>query len=399
MKLSKSNNRRVFCAEGPGNAVATHKSWKEGKRYPGEFSLTFSGQVESYCAKIDASLYMVSYNTQEEDVTDGKFRIQHLPKPFQNPTGIRFHLGEIYHTTKLAIKAIRFGADTFISNYDTPHRYIFLILRLFSIKVVPILHCTLWPKGYPPQSKLKRLLLKLGSYYYRFGTHGIICVSPECARQVADITNGKSAPLHQIRAQYLAEQFENIDPVPPHEQRPFRILFVGRVIAYKGVFDILDMAQALEAQAPGRVAWDICGNGPDLDKLIQQCNQKGLDKIVSIHGWTDPEKQIEKYGTAHASIVPTRNSFEEGFAMTAVEAVLFGRPIITNPVVPAAEVLAPAAVIAETNNVASYVEEILNLIDDKDLYRQKVEACSSLSEAFFDRGNGLTAVLEKALKT
>ena len=47
--------------------------------------------------------------------------------------------------------------------------------------------------------------------------------------------------------------------------------------------------------------------------------------------------------------------------MTAAEAILVGRPVITNSVVPALEVLRPACVEARTNDVDSYVAAILKL--------------------------------------
>jgi glycosyltransferase involved in cell wall biosynthesis len=91
--------------------------------------------------------------------------------------------------------------------------------------------------------------------------------------------------------------------------------------------------------------------------------------------------------------VPTRSSFIEGLAMTAAEAVLAGRPVITNPVVPALEVLRPACVQAETNNVESYVEAIMSLVGDANRYRSLCRACADLQEQFYDREQGLRAIL------
>ena len=54
--------------------------------------------------------------------------------------------------------------------------------------------------------------------------------------------------------------------------------------------------------------------------------------------------------------------------MTAAEAILAGRPLITSPVVPALEVLRPACVAARTDDVDSYVEGVLKLIGDREHY-------------------------------
>ena len=85
--------------------------------------------------------------------------------------------------------------------------------------------------------------------------------------------------------------------------------------------------------------------------------------------------------------------------MTAAEAVLAGRPVITNPVVPALEVLRPACVEAQTNEVDSYVTAILKLIHDPDRYRALCSACPQLQGQFYDRSRGLAMVLKKIIES
>jgi hypothetical protein len=76
---------------------------------------------------------------------------------------------------------------------------------------------------------------------------------------------------------------------------------------------------------------------------------------------------------------------------------LAGRPVITNPAVPALEILRPASVEAKTNDVDSYVDAILKLIDSPGHYQSLCEACPPLQGQFYDRDQGLTAVLGRVL--
>ena len=86
--------------------------------------------------------------------------------------------------------------------------------------------------------------------------------------------------------------------------------------------------------------------------------------------------------------------------MTAAEAILFGRPVITNPVVPALEVLRRACVEAKTDDVESYMEAVLRIATDANLYAQVCAACANYQAQFFDRDNfGLSAVLKRALSS
>jgi glycosyltransferase involved in cell wall biosynthesis len=211
------------------------------------------------------------------------------------------------------------------------------------------------------------------------------------------VAGAKARPRAQIRAQFDPAFFEAIPPPPPPEQRPFRIMFVGRVTRSKGVFDILEMAQAVEARAPGRVRWTLCGTGDDIEELKQHRARLALQDVVDIRGWTSLEDLARVYAQSHCAIVPTRSSFIEGLAMTAAEAALAGRPVITNPVVPALEIIAPAAIACRTDEPQSYVAEILKLIDDPARYNRLAAAARESAKPFLDRRYGLTAVLKEVL--
>jgi glycosyltransferase involved in cell wall biosynthesis len=215
---------------------------------------------------------------------------------------------------------------------------------------------------------------------------------------VEQVTRGRHGPLYQYRAQYRREYFTQIPPPPPFEQRPFQIMFIGRVCRAKGVFDIVEMARKLEARIPGQVRWEIVGGGVDLEKLRRRTRELGLDSIVNFRGWTPLSELIGIYGESHAVIVPTTSEFNEGLAMTAAEAILAGRPLISNPVVPALELLRPASVEARTNDVDSYAEGVLKLMSDRDYYEALSRACPECAEPFYDREQGLQAILKLVIE-
>ena len=174
-------------------------------------------------------------------------------------------------------------------------------------------------------------------------------------------------------------------------------MFIGRVNRSKGVFDILEIARRIEESHPGLIRWEICGRGPHFDELKSRCQELGLERTFQLRGWTSLEDLVGVYARCHAAIVPTRSDFIEGLAMTAVEAILAGRPLITNPVVPALELLRPACVAARTDDVDSHHEAVLKLATDAELYARLCRACPDLRAPFYDRHYGLTAVLKRAL--
>ena len=168
------------------------------------------------------------------------------------------------------------------------HYFIFSLFQLVGIKTVIVLHNTVWPSGYPPSRFVPRLIGRLDSLFFRWLPIATIGVSPECIRQVAQLTNGRHTPLFQIRAQFHRGYFRAIPPPPPHDQRPFKIVYVGRITRNKGVYDILEIAKRIEAQAPRRTQWEICGSGPDLEAIRRLHGEIDLKETVVIRGWMSP---------------------------------------------------------------------------------------------------------------
>jgi glycogen(starch) synthase len=390
---------RIFNSAGPGDVITAHGFWKRKEHCPTEVTLTYSSQLEQFCEDIGAEAYIVSYHPRKEFLKDGAITLEHRPRPFPGAEGVMYHLAAILYGLGLLATAVRFRADVAVIDSGSTYYFVTTLFRLMGIRVIPVLYNTLWPNGFPPTGRIPRAILKLDSFYYRYVPTAILGISPECTRHVEQITRGRHAPLYQIRAQFPREYFEQIPAPPPFDQRPFQIMFIGRVNRIKGVFDILEMAQKVEARAPGQVRWEICGSGPDLEELERRCSEMKLQSIVSIRGWTSLSDLREVYARSHAAIVPTRSSFGEGLAMTAVEAILAGRPVITNPVVPALEILRPACVAGRTNDVDSHVEGVMKLIDDREYYESLRRACPELREPFYDREQGLTAVLKRVIGT
>jgi glycosyltransferase involved in cell wall biosynthesis len=209
------------------------------------------------------------------------------------------------------------------------------------------------------------------------------------------VTNGIHGPLYQFTPQFEPSHF--IPKEPPLFSNRFKLLFAGRIAADKGVFDLLQIMKIVEKSLPGRVTLDVCGDGPDLNDLRSRCKNDDLDHIVNIPGFTAPERLRRLLISSHASIVPTRSGFAEGMAMTVIEPILMARPVITNGVVPALELLHPACIEAKTDNVESYASAIINLATSPELYAQLRSACFSLRSQFFDRSKSSQSALREAL--
>jgi glycogen synthase len=388
--------RVFYAASGPGDIIESHRRWIRNEHNPTEVSVTFSSQVEDFCRDLNAEAYLVSTHARVEVLTEGPFTLEHRPK--QAHRGARYHLDEVLYGIKLLFTARRFRANVALIDSGATHYFVLTLFRLFGIRVIPILYNTLWPSAFPPRKPAQRLVQWLDKWFWRRGPSAVVALSPECERQVNQVRGtSRRYPILQVRPLFRPEYFAKIPPPPPHRQRPFRVMFIGRINRIKGVFDILEIARKIEDGQPGLVRWEICGRGKDFDELVERHRQLGLGEVVNIRGWTSLDDLREVYGRSHASIVPTRSTFSEGLAMTAAEAILAGRPLITNPVVPALEVLRPACEAAKTNDPESHLQAVLRLANDGELYDRLAGACRALTTQFYDPHQALASVLKQAV--
>src|SRR5690349_20304342 len=260
---------RIFYAAGPGRVIDAHKDWERGTHHPNEVALTYSGQFADYCREEGAKAYVVSSNPDRRIYRNGNFVLEHRPKLMPSATGICYHLSETLYGLSLFAAALRFKSSIAVLSHGTTHPFIMSLFRVSGMRVVPVLHNTLWPAGKAlPHGRLQEAISKLNGVFFRFFTTATICISPTCKRQVQSLGGHN---IHLMLPQFRREYFDHIPPPPEHNARPFRIAFAGRIEAAKGVFDILEAARLIETERPGAVQWEICGDGPELDTFREQC--------------------------------------------------------------------------------------------------------------------------------
>jgi glycogen(starch) synthase len=387
---------RIFYAAGPGQLVDAHKHWRQGAADPNVIAMTYSGQFADFCKSLDANVCMVSHGRPAKSCDDGKFVVMQRPKQEFARGGIGYHLAEMVYGIRLVAEALKFKADFAVVHSSSTHFFMLSLFRLAGIKIIPVLHNTLWPTGFPQTSGVRKIIRRLDAHFFRNSAHATLGVSPECLRQVR-ILSGLASPerLIELRGQFSRAYFAAIPP-PPSRMRPFRVMFSGRIVESKGVFDLIEIARTIEEREPSLVKWDVCGTGPDVDQLRFRRDAAGLQEIVELHGRVLPPQMSEILARNHASIVPTKSSFGEGMALSAIEPMLANRPVITSAVVPAWEVLGGACLKAEVDDVESYVAHVLKLAKSPAAYQSAVNACARVKEPFLNGKMGFAAALKRA---
>lgn len=391
--------KRVFYAAGPGDVIRAHRHWTRDEPDPTQLPTAYSNEFCDFCRAIGAEAYIVSSHQNKRIVEVGSITLEHRPKPRPSSSGLAYHLFELVYAYSLLRTAVRFRAKWAFFHSGSAHFFSLSAFRLLGIRVVVLLHNTLWPTGHPPSGRVQRLVAQLNSMFFRWAATAVVGVSPECIRQVNELTGGDHrAGLYEMRPHYYRQIFHKI-PSPPSFDRenPLVILWSGRMEDTKGALEVLEIARLVEQRAPGRVRWQVVGDGSGADRFLSTREKLGLNQVVLYLGWQYPAELLEIVGRTHATIVPTKSSFAEGLAKTAVESILSGRPVITSKIVPALELFRPACLEAKPDDPASYADLILHLIDAPNHYCHLSQACLGLQEQFFEEEFRMRSVLKQVI--
>jgi glycosyltransferase involved in cell wall biosynthesis len=371
--------RYFYATAAPADFISDYHSWREKMDNTVEVSVTFSSQILDFVASRGGTCLMVSGHPNRRTLADDGVEIIHFPKP--EARGLRWHFWEIVHGFQLLRRALAYRPDIALVDSGTTAFWVMLLFRLTGARLLVILHNALYPAGIEPLG-LKKLRLQVQRWALRRAD--CLGVSPECVRQAG--TGRVFQPL--FRRAY----FDQI--APSKRQGSFNVLYVGRIVENKGALDIPRIARVVEQARPGLVRWIVVGDGKDLPRLRR--DSEGLP--IDILGWRASADQITARSSCHAVIVPTRTDFAEGFSMAAVEGVLSGRPVITNAIVPALEVIRPACVEVEANNIEAYAAAVLALASDEDYWARLIRECDALKPAFFDEENALSRAIDRVLR-
>ena len=118
----------------------------------------------------------------------------------------------------------------------------------------------------------------------------------------------------------------NADSVP-HERRPNLILFLGRLEAAKGIFELLEAVAALRAALPD-VRLVCAGDGQRI-AVAHYAERLGIAEAVKFTGWVGPSGKRALLETAAVFALP---SYDEALPNGLCEAMAAGVPAVVSPV-------------------------------------------------------------------
>ena len=140
----------------------------------------------------------------------------------------------------------------------------------------------------------------------------------------------------------------------------FRILFVSRLIARKGVQDFLPCYKSLCEEYGDRISLRIVGDGPFREELERMTDELGIRKNVIFEGQKTKAELPEYYSNADLFVFP---SHKEGMPNVVLEAMSYGLPILMTPCEGSKELINKNGYAI---SVSDFNEKIKELMADED---------------------------------
>lgn len=157
-----------------------------------------------------------------------------------------------------------------------------------------------------------------------------------------------------------------------------QFLFLGRIGARKGAFDLLRAFRALPPALRERARLVLAGDG-QVDEL--RAEARDLESLVTVHSWIDATQRDELLMASDVFVLP---SHHEGVPMAMLEAMAHGLPVIATPVggIPDAVTTEVEGILIEPGNEAAITQALGRFIEDESLRLAYGRAARARAEQF-----------------
>jgi glycosyltransferase involved in cell wall biosynthesis len=152
----------------------------------------------------------------------------------------------------------------------------------------------------------------------------------EASSVVITLSNGWADFVHAFAPQARVAVVPNSVPLPaPSNAReePQRVLFLGRLEAAKGVFELLAAGARLAPRFPDLRL--VFGGDGDADALRRRAAELGIGDRIELLGWIGPQERDTQLARAAVFCLP---SHAEGLPMSMLEAMAAGRAVVASEV-------------------------------------------------------------------
>lgn len=154
----------------------------------------------------------------------------------------------------------------------------------------------------------------------------------------------------------------------------FVVLYAGRLVWEKGVFQLIDAAALLRFLP--KLKFVVAGGGPEEEKLRTQLSRSGASGIVRLIGKLPTSSMPDLLSVADVVVVPSiaTRKWQEQFGAILIEAMAVGRPLVASDSGAIPEVVGDAGLLVAQGSFPALAEAILAIYEDPELSARLSEA-------------------------
>lgn len=145
-----------------------------------------------------------------------------------------------------------------------------------------------------------------------------------------------------------------------------RILFLGRIERYKGVFHLVDAFSLIGQRFPKiKCSLTIAGDGNDIEELRQYIKRRGLSELdIKVPGYVRGRDKAKIFSDNDIFCLPT--SHDEGMPNSILEAMAFGMPIVSSSVGGIDDIFhnCPFGRLCDPNDPSDIAAQLMHLISE-----------------------------------
>lgn len=234
--------------------------------------------------------------------------------------------------------------------------YLYKLSVFFNIKYVVHLHGSQFKDYYYGSSnKQKAKISQLLS-----GCHRMIVLGEEWDKAIKSIEPTAKTIIIQNAIRIPEEKIQWNEDV-------LKVLFLGVLIARKGVSDLLDAIGVLHKEGHldklnRDIKFIIAGSGEQEDMLKKKADDLGIVNYVEFTGWVTADEKPSYLMDSQFMVLP---SYNEGLPVAILEAISYGLPIISTKVgsIDEAVVQNKNGCLIEPGDISSLISEVLKYIN------------------------------------
>lgn len=179
------------------------------------------------------------------------------------------------------------------------------------------------------------------------------------------------------------------------------LLYVGRLHAEKGVFDLLEAFARVKAQAP-QARLVLVGEGPARSSIERVIAERDWVDSVVLTGTVKNRDLPPYFRAAQVFVAPSVSTpkWEEQVGMANIQAMACGVPVVStrSGAIPEYVPDGLAGILVAERHPESLAEAILRLLSDEALRRQMGEAGRAYAAHHYDAGRNVQRTEEELLR-